>query len=148
MFVRTFSTKTAWCGYYEQFHKNNFYSGKRPKQYQLPMQYYSQPYIFCNYLIWAVYIHSLNGNTQVRVNPGPKWWWALKMGQWPISYSKTCRLHNFNRPFEISMAPLQSLMGPRILNIYILEHNWHDLWIAYIWGPAKNNVHLAEIIAF
>ena len=31
----------------------------------------------------------------------------------------TCRLHNFNGPFEISMGPLQNLMGPRILNICI-----------------------------
>ena len=54
-----------------------------------------------------------------RVNPSPKWWWALKMGQWPIYHSNTCKFSNFNGPFEIFMGPLQNLMGPRILNILI-----------------------------
>ena len=36
-----------------------------------------------------------------------------------ISYSNTCILHNLNGPFEISMGPMQKLIGPRILNIYI-----------------------------
>ena len=35
------------------------------------------------------------------------------------AHSSTCKLHNFNGGFEMSMAPLQKLMGPRILNIYI-----------------------------
>ena len=30
----------------------------------------------------------------------------------------TCKLHNLNAPFEISMGPLQNLMGPKSL-IYI-----------------------------
>ena len=41
------------------------------------------------------------------------------MGQWPLSHLKHAKLHNFNGPFEISMGPLQTLMGPRILNIYL-----------------------------
>ena len=39
--------------------------------------------------------------------------------KWANAHSNTCKLHNFNVPFEISMGPLQNLMGPRILNIYI-----------------------------
>ena len=31
---------------------------------------------------------------------------------------KPTNQHNFNGPFEISMGPLQTFMGPRILNIY------------------------------
>ena len=25
-----------------------------------------------------------------------------------------------------------------------LEHNWHEIWIACIWGPAKNKVHFSK----
>ena len=47
------------------------------------------------------------------------------MGQWPLSHSNTCKLHNIDGPFEISMDPLQNLMGPKIhnTNVSILEHN-------------------------
>ena len=149
MFVRT-----AWCGYYGQFHKVSKGAKIRSRYNQVPhltqdtngkvtnsqldttnesqevspfpagdhkahINRHAQRHSKLLQLIWALYIYSFNGNTQVRDNPGPKWGWALKMGQWPISYSNTCRLHNFNGPFEISMGPLQMLMGQRILNIYI-----------------------------
>ena len=41
------------------------------------------------------------------------------VGSYRDSHSNTCKLHNFDGPFEISMGPLQILMGPRILNICI-----------------------------
>ena len=43
----------------------------------------------------------------------------LKWANGPISHSNTCKSHNLNGPFEVSMGPLQNLMGPRILNIFI-----------------------------
>ena len=36
------------------------------------------------------------------------------------------KLHNFNGPFEISISPLQNLMGPESL-ISILEDNRHEI---------------------
>ena len=32
--------------------------------------------------------------------------------------------------------------------ISTLEHNWHDIWIACIWGPAKNKVHFCRTLKF
>ena len=65
-----------------------------------------------------------------------KWWWALKMGQWPISHSKTCKFPNFNGPLEIFMGPLQNLMGPRSLKIPIRAHLTWDLNSLYM-GPSQ-----------
>ena len=30
--------------------------------------------------------------------------------------------------------------------ISTLEQNWHEIWIAYIWGPAKNKVHFSKTL--
>ena len=30
--------------------------------------------------------------------------------------------------------------------ISILEHNWHEIWIAYKWSPAENKVHFSRTI--
>ena len=30
--------------------------------------------------------------------------------------------------------------------ISTLEHNWHEIWIACIWGPAKNKVHFSKTL--
>ena len=30
--------------------------------------------------------------------------------------------------------------------ISTLEHNWHEIWIACIWGPTKNKVHFSKTL--
>ena len=45
-------------------------------------------------------------------------------------------------PLNGSMAQIQL---KRILNIPI-EHNWHEIRIACIWGPAKNKVHFSKTL--
>ena len=63
-----------------------------------------------------------------------KWWWALKMGQWPISHSNFQILTGLWK-FSWALCKIwwaqEALKSP-------LEHNWHEIWIAYTWGPAKN----------
>ena len=80
-----------------------------------------------------------------RVNPSPKWWWALKMGRWEMSHSNTCKFLNFNGPFEIFMGRSKIWWAQESL-ISTLELNWHEIWIACIWDPAKNKVHFSKTL--
>ena len=34
----------------------------------------------------------------------PEYGWAMKMGQWPMSHSFTCKNQDFDGPFEILMG--------------------------------------------
>ena len=38
---------------------------------------------------------------------GPKYEWAMKMGQWPTFHSFACKNQDFNGPFEIVMGHLK-----------------------------------------
>ena len=90
-------------------------------------------------------MHSFNGNTQVRYTPGPKWWWALKWasGPYPIQIHEIYIILMGLLKFLWALCKIwwaqESLMS-------ILVHNWHEIWIAYIWGPAKNKVHFSRTI--
>ena len=83
-----------------------------------------------------------------RVNHSPKWGWALKWanGRYPIQ---------IHANFQILMGHLIFLWvlckiwWAQESLISTLEHNWHEIWIACIWGPDKNKVHFSKtLIAF
>ena len=56
--------------------------------------------------------------------------------KWPISHSNTCNFPNLMGLWKSSWAlckiwwAQESLKSP-------LEHNWHDIWIAYTWAQPK-----------
>ena len=43
-------------------------------------------------------------------------------------------------------GPFAKFDGPKKSLISTLEHNWHEIWIACIWGPAKNKVHFSKTL--
>ena len=45
---------------------------------------------------------------------GPKYRWAMKIGQWPTSLSFACKNRNFDGPFDILMGLLEKNDGPKI----------------------------------
>ena len=83
-------------------------------------------WLFCCHIKQHFELKVVNVILSSRDNPSPKWWWALKMGQWPIPHSNKCKFSFFNGPFEIFMGPLQNLMAQESL-ISTLEHNWHEI---------------------
>ena len=84
-------------------------------------------------------------NCITRVNPSPKWWWALKWanGPYPIQ---------MHANFQILMGHLKFLWAlckiwwAQESLISTLEHNWYEIWRACIWGPAKNKVHFSKTL--
>ena len=46
----------------------------------------------------------------------PEYEWAMKMDQWPMPHTFTCKNQDFDGPFEILMGHLEEMMGPRNLN--------------------------------
>ena len=52
---------------------------------------------------------------------GQEYGWAMKMGQWPMSHSFSCKNQDFDGPFEILTGHLEKNMGPRSLNIHLTE---------------------------
>ena len=69
---------------------------------------------FCNLFI-RIY-HDFEGGS--RDISGPKYEWAMKIGQWPMSHSFACKNQDFDRPFEILICHLEKMMGTRNLNIH------------------------------
>ena len=44
---------------------------------------------------------------------GPRYRWAMKMGQWSMSHSFACKNQDFDVPFEILMDYLEKRDGPK-----------------------------------
>ena len=88
---------------------------------------------FSNYVPWSIFLLCflfMEGNSatfqnisillgSIRDISGLKYWWALTLGQRPISHSFTCKNQNFDGPFCIFMGLLEKMVGPRILNRHL-----------------------------
>ena len=57
---------------------------------------------------------------------GPESGWAMKMGQWPMSYSFACKNQDFDGLFEILMDHLEKKMAQETL-ISTLQQNEHQI---------------------
>ena len=52
----------------------------------------------------------------------PEYGLVINIGQWPMFHSFACKNQDFDGPFEISMDHLENKMGPRNLNIHLLQN--------------------------
>ena len=71
----------------------------------------------------------------------PECEWAMKMGQWPMSYSFACKNQDFDEPFEILMGHLERMICPRNLNIHLTAKCTPDL-NSLCMGPSQNEIRI------
>ena len=65
-----------------------------------------------------------------------------------MSNSFACKNQDFDGPFEILIGHLEKWWAQETL-ISTLQQNEHQIWIAYVLGPAKNEIRITlSLIAF